>query len=202
MKLDPARPSAVPDAVYAPQAGPADADKTPCAAPRPSALAGLDARSALREARPSPRFDAARRPDTVARLGRLRRELRRIAPLPRDAAEARDAVVAALARAALAGWTVPALDDAQARRLADGTVELDLISHCLQLHPLGALRILDRRGRDAVYFDLPGAGGQRCATPVVHRGAAGRETGRALAVPAACAAGAPPLAPRAPVGRR
>ncbi|WP_414439267.1 hypothetical protein [Burkholderia sp. 22PA0106] len=107
----------------------------------------------------------ARRGETVERLGRLRAELSRIAPLPDSADAARDAILAAMARAGLAGWTVPELHDAATLCYRDGSKRIDLISHGVVFNPWGAFRIVDLRAGAAVYFELAGAGPREFVAP-------------------------------------
>lgn len=107
----------------------------------------------------------ARRGETVERLGRLRTELSRIAPLPDSADAARDAILAAMARAGLAGWSVPELHDAATLSYRDGSKRIDLISHGVVFNPWGAFRIVDLRAGAAVYFELAGAGPREFAAP-------------------------------------
>ncbi|MBN3725922.1 hypothetical protein [Burkholderia sp. Ac-20379] len=107
----------------------------------------------------------ARRGETVERLGRLRAELSRIAPPPDSAEAARDAILAAMARAGLEGWTVPELHDAATLAYQDGSKRIDLISHGVVFNPWGAFRIVDLRAGAAVYFELAGAGPREFAAP-------------------------------------
>lgn len=100
------------------------------------------------------------------RLGRLRQELGKIAPVPCDPVQARNEILNAMARAGLGDWSVPALDDPTTQRCADGSYRLALLAHAIVLNPWGAFRIVDlysqaflpyfeRTGRDGQPFQLP-----------------------------------------------
>lgn len=70
-----------------------------------------------------------------------------------------------MARAGLAGWTVPELHDAAAQSYRDGSKRIDLISHGVVFNPWGAFRIVDLRAGAVVYFELPGAVPRAFAAP-------------------------------------
>jgi hypothetical protein len=106
-----------------------------------------------------------RKPETKRRLHRLRRELGRISPAPFDPAHARAKIVDAMARAGLAGWTVPALADASTVRFADGSVQVTLITHVIVFNPGGAFRIVDLCPPASVYFEMAGRDGLAFAAP-------------------------------------
>jgi len=98
------------------------------------------------------------------RIARLRRELRKSSPAscPQTA---RDEIVKALARAGLADWTVPALDDAQATRCADGSLRIALVAHQILLNPSGAYRIVDLHAPRAPWFEKNGRDGRAFVMP-------------------------------------
>lgn len=103
----------------------------------------------------------SRRLQTQQRLGRLRQELAKIRPAPSCPREARDEILGALARAGLAGWTVPELDAQAVRRCAGGSLCVPLVSHVVVLNPSGAFRIVDVFAGQHVYFEMAA----RCGTP-------------------------------------
>ncbi len=70
-----------------------------------------------------------------------------------------------MARADLAGWTLPALSDEAAIRHADGSVEIGLISHAIVFNPGGAFRILDLLSPGSPYFEMAGHGGIAFVAP-------------------------------------
>lgn len=108
---------------------------------------------------------AVRSEATRERLGRLRTELTRISPPPATADAARAAILAAMARANLAGWTIPALDDADVLAYQDGSRRIMLIAHAIIFNPSGAFRIVDLRSSTPVYFEAAGEGECRFVMP-------------------------------------
>lgn len=95
--------------------------------------------------------------EVAERLGRLRRELKQISPRPETAGQARDAILAAMARANLGDWTIPDLCSPSAVTYRDGTVRVNLIAHAIFFNPWGAFRLVELRLPETVYFELGGA---------------------------------------------
>ncbi|MCM2540773.1 hypothetical protein [Burkholderia glumae] len=154
---DASAPGPAPDAP-----GPASAPGGSLAGLRSITADGTRARGALA---------ALRSEATRERLGRLRRELARISPPPATAEAAHAAVLAALARANLAGWTMPALDEAEVLAYPDGSRRIMLIAHAIIFNPSGAFRIVDLRANAPVYCEAAGEGACRFVMPRDRRGA-------------------------------
>ncbi|WP_316667431.1 hypothetical protein [Ralstonia psammae] len=112
-----------------------------------------------------------RTPETRQRLHRLRKELSKIAPAPACAEDAHADILAAMARAGLSGWTLPALSDPANPRHADGSVVVSLVSHTIVFNAGGAFRIIDLLPPGSVYFELAGHDGAAfvlpCGAPLV-----------------------------------
>jgi hypothetical protein len=119
----------------------------------------------LRQQKPQVVIRVARTPQSRDRLGRLRRELGRIQPLPGDQHEARHAILNALARAGLGDWTVPELSDPSTSRCHDGSAVLRLLAHIVVINPSGAFRIVDTHSPQPPYFELRAANGSTFAMP-------------------------------------
>lgn len=95
-----------------------------------------------------------RKPETLRRLRRLRRELHKINPTPASAEHAREEIINAMERAELWGWTVPELSSSSAVRLDDGAVRVSLISHAIIFRADGSFCIVDLARHESVYFEL------------------------------------------------
>ena len=111
------------------------------------------------------RVKALRTLETRQRLHRLRKELSKIDPPPACAEEAHADILAAMARAGLSSWTVPALSDPANLRHADGSVVVSLVSHAIVFNVGGAFRILDLLPPGSVYFELAGRDGAAFVLP-------------------------------------
>ncbi|WP_176860797.1 hypothetical protein [Paraburkholderia phenazinium] len=119
--------------------------------------------SQARSCRPRPL--SGRKPETKQRLGRLRRELNRTSPSPSNPQEARAAIVEAMARANLSGWTVPLLSDDSTVQYADGSLQITLITHVIVFNPSGAFQIADLCPPGSVYFEMAGCEGAKFVVP-------------------------------------
>ncbi len=106
-----------------------------------------------------------RKPETQQRLHRLRKALAEISPAPSSPEQAWTEILKAMARADLAGWTLPALSDDAAICHADGSVEIGLISHAIVFNPSGAFRITDVLPPGSLYFEMAGCGGIAFVSP-------------------------------------
>ena len=130
----------------------ADTSRTALAcAPGLSELKGERARS---EAAGRSRVSLPRKPETMRRLHRLRRELGKISPAPSGPEHARSEIIEAMVRAELSGWTVPELSDPSAMRLEDGSIRISLISHAILFRADGGFRIVDLAQGESVYFEM------------------------------------------------
>jgi hypothetical protein len=109
--------------------------------------------------------------ETRQRLHRLRKELSKIDPPPACAEDAHADILAAMVRAGLSGWTLPALSDPSNARHADGSVVVSLVSHAIIFNARGAFRIIDLLPPGSVYFELAGNNDAAfvlpCGCPVV-----------------------------------
>ncbi|MHA6874888.1 hypothetical protein [Ralstonia solanacearum] len=151
---------------------PADRHGEPAAAP-PAPMARtagqqLAELNTPRTPRQPPAMDVLKRrrkPETRQRLHRLRKALGEISPAPSSPEQAWADIRNAMARADLAGWTLPALSDEAAIRHADGSVEIGLISHAIVFNPGGAFRILDLLSPGSPYFEMAGHGGIAFVAP-------------------------------------
>ncbi|CAJ0802575.1 hypothetical protein LMG19083_03747 [Ralstonia psammae] len=151
---------------------PARVAPSPACAPRVAGpgLMHLPKPSAARQ--PAPTLaKPLRTPETRQRLHRLRKELSKIAPAPACAEDAHADILAAMARAGLSGWTLPALSDPANPRHADGSVVVSLVSHTIVFNAGGAFRIIDLLPPGSVYFELAGHDGAAfvlpCGAPLV-----------------------------------
>ena len=156
---------------------PARVAPPPASTPRvaaPGLLQKLPKPTAARPPAAPTRVKALRTLETRQRLYRLRKELGKIDPPPACAEEAHADILAAMARAGLSGWTVPALSDPANLRHADGSVVVSLVSHAIVFNAGGAFRIIDRLPPGSVYFELAGRDGAAfvlpcgCAPVVAH----------------------------------
>lgn len=106
-----------------------------------------------------------RNPRTQVLLGRLRNELGRIDSPPSSAAEAHAEISAAMTRARLGGWTLPALDAAGNHPQRDGSIVMPLVSHVIVFNPWGAFRIIDTLRPRFPYFEMASAEGRGFVLP-------------------------------------
>ncbi|TAM85165.1 hypothetical protein EPN42_15995 [bacterium] len=140
------------DIESAPAAEPTDTRRAAATcAPGFAELKGSPVRS---EAPEQNRVSVGRKPETTRRLHRLRHELRKISPPPTNREHARSAIIDAMARAELWGWTVPELHDPCAVRLDDGAIRISLISHAIIFCVDGSFRIVDLAQRESIYFEM------------------------------------------------
>ena len=139
----------------------------PACAPRaPSpGLTQLPKSTAARQPAAPTRVKALRTLETRQRLHRLRKELGKIDPPPASAQDAHADILAAMARAGLSGWTLPALSDPANARHADGSVVVSLVSHVIAFNAGGAFRIIDLLPPGSVYFELAGHNGAAFVLP-------------------------------------
>ncbi|CAJ0693402.1 hypothetical protein LMG18091_01778 [Ralstonia wenshanensis] len=149
---------------------------SPACVPRVPApgLTQLPRPAAARQPAAPARVKALRTLETRQRLHRLRKELGKIDPPPACAQDAHADILAAMARAGLGGWTLPALTDPANPRHADGSVTVSLVSHAIVFNAGGAFRIIDLLPPGSVYFELAGRDGAAfvlpcgCATVAAH----------------------------------
>ena len=146
---------------------PARVAPSPACAPRVAApgLLQLPKPTAARPPATPTRVKAVRTLETRQRLHRLRKELSKIDPPPACAEAAHANILAAMARAGLSGWTLPALSDPANPRHADGSVVVSLVSHAIVFNAGGAFRIIDLLPPGSVYFELAGHGGAAFVLP-------------------------------------
>lgn len=121
---------------------------------RAPGLAELRSELPRPEAAGRSRVSLSRKPETMRRLHRLRRELGKISPAPSNPEQARAEIIDAMARAELSGWTVPELSDPSAMRLEDGSIRIGLISHAIVFRADGGFRIVDLAQSESVYFEM------------------------------------------------
>ncbi|CAJ0701871.1 hypothetical protein LMG19089_02947 [Ralstonia edaphis] len=142
---------------------------SPACAPRVPGpgLTQLPKPAATRQPTAPARVKALRTLETRQRLHRLRKELGKIDPPPACAEDAHADILAAMARAGLGGWTLPALSDAANLRHADGSVMVSLVSHTIVFNAGGAFRIIDLLPPGSVYFELAGRDGAAFVLPCV-----------------------------------
>lgn len=133
-------------------------------APGPG-LTQLPKPAAARQPAAPTRVKALRTLETRQRLHRLRKELGKIDPPPGCAQDAHADILAAMARAGLGGWTLPALTDPANARHADGSVTVSLVSHTIVFNAGGAFRIIDLLPPGSVYFELAGRDGAAFVLP-------------------------------------
>lgn len=140
------------DIEAAASAEPANTSRTtlPCAA----GLSELKSEFARSEAAARNRVSLPRKPETIRRLHRLRRELGKISPTPSSPEQARSAIIEAMVRAELSGWTVPELSGPAATRLEDGSMRVSLISHAIVFPADGGFRIVDLAQGESLYFEM------------------------------------------------
>ncbi len=129
-------------------------------------LAELSIPRTLRQPPAMDTLKRRRKPETQRRLHCLRKALGEISPPPSSPEQAWVEILKAMARADLAGWTLPPLSDDAAIRHADGSVEIGLISHAIVFNPSGAFRILDLLPPGSLYFEMAGHGGVAFVAPV------------------------------------
>jgi hypothetical protein len=110
----------------------------------------------------------SRSPSNTHRLGRLRSELGKI-QRPCNPEQAREEILNALARAGLAAWTLPGLDDKTTQRCADGSFWLKLVAHSVIINPWGAFRIVDLHAPYKPYFELHGCKQRPFVLPQEHQ---------------------------------
>lgn len=134
---------------------PAESANTSRAAP-PCApgLSELKSDFGRSEAAGRSRVSLPRKPETMRRLHRLRRELSKISPAPSTPEQARSEIIEAMVRAELLGWTVPELSDPCAMHLKDGSIRIPLISHAIVFRTDGGFRIIDVAQGESVYFEM------------------------------------------------
>ena len=146
---------------------PARAEPSPTCVPRVASpgLTQLPKPAAARPPAAPTRVKAVRTLETRQRLHRLRKELSKIDPPPACADDAHAEILAAMARAGLSGWTVPALSEPDNVRHADGSVVVSLVSHAIVFNAGGAFRIIDLLPPGSVYFELAGHGGAAFSLP-------------------------------------
>ena len=140
-------------------------------------LAQLPKSTAARPPAGPTRVKPLRTLETRQRLHRLRKELGKIAPPPACAHHARAGILAAMARAGLSGWTLPALSDPANARHADGSVVVSLVSHAIVFNAGGAFRIFDLLPPGSVYFELAGHNGAAFVLPCGCASLAARQPG-------------------------
>ncbi|MGN6262975.1 MAG: hypothetical protein ACTHNO_19755 [Ralstonia sp.] len=133
-------------------------------APSPG-LTQLPKSTAARQPVAPTRVKALRTLETRQRLHRLRKELAKIDPPPASAQDAHADILAAMSRAGLSGWTLPALSDPANARHADGSVVVSLVSHAIAFNAGGAFRIIDLLPPGSVYFELAGHDGAAFVLP-------------------------------------
>jgi hypothetical protein len=116
--------------------------------------------------RPAPKAQGAGAPRVARslenrdRLHRLRRELGKIDPPPACPEEAHEQIAKAMARAGLAGWSLPALSDPETAACGDGSVRIRLLAHVIAINRSGAFRIVDLHSPQQPFFELGGRGGR------------------------------------------
>ncbi|WP_439894177.1 hypothetical protein ACS7SF_21640 (plasmid) [Ralstonia sp. 25C] len=130
-----------------------------------SDLTQLPKPTATRQPAAPTRVKAVRTLETRQRLHRLRKELSKIDPPPACAEAAHADILAAMARAGLGNWTLPALSEPDNPRHADGSVVVSLVSHAIVFNASGAFRIIDLLPPGSVYFELAGHGGAAFVLP-------------------------------------
>jgi hypothetical protein len=135
----------------APTAPASTVQQAPACAPGLSELKNERVRS---EAAGRSRVSQPRKPETMRRLHRLRRELGKISPAPSNPEQARAEIIGAMERAELSGWTVPELSDPSAEQLEGGSIRIPLISHAIIFRADGGFRIVDLVQGESVYFDM------------------------------------------------
>jgi hypothetical protein len=117
-------------------------------------LSELKSEFARSEAAARNRASLSRKPETMRRLHRLRRELSKISPTPSSPEQARSEIIEAMVRAELSGWTVPELSGPSATRLEDGAIRVSLISHAIVFPADGGFRIVDLAQGESLYFEM------------------------------------------------
>jgi hypothetical protein len=146
-----------PAATHTPSSGKADATARPAST--------HDAGTTSRATEAGTVRIRTRSPRTQVLLGRLRSELGRIDEPPTSAGQAHGLISAALARARLGGWTLPALDASSNHPQRDGSIVMPLVSHVIVFNPWGAFRIIDCLRPRLPYFEMASAEGRGFVLP-------------------------------------